>query len=204
MPATPKAAVLGRIIESSLAALTADPTLPLPVETTDADALLAQLHSSLAAGAGASAAAAGSSFHPVDAMLSSLDASSLRRLWSAGSADGQPEPPSTLPWVRLLAVKHADEGGRLEDALKHAQAAIEHTPTVVDVYVAKARVLKHAGSLGAAADELNRARMLDLADRHLNTKTVRSPLRCWLPSTVYIVKCNVCAGEVHAARRPLY
>lgn len=37
--------------------------------------------------------------------------------------------------------------GRREEALQHIDEAIAHTPTVIELYITKAKILKHAGDL---------------------------------------------------------
>jgi len=62
-------------------------------------------------------------------------------------------------------------------ALTHLNAAIEHTPTVVDLYTLKAKIYKHAGDSIRANDIYNEARKLDLADRYLNAVSSRYMIR---------------------------
>lgn len=51
--------------------------------------------------------------------------------------------------------------------------AISHTPTLTEFYQLKARILKHMGDLQGSVSAMCGARELDLADRFLNTKTVK-------------------------------
>ena len=46
-------------------------------------------------------------------------------------------------------------------------------PTVLDLYLARGRVLKHAGRLVEASEEVDKGRSYDLADRYLNTKATK-------------------------------
>jgi N-alpha-acetyltransferase 15/16, NatA auxiliary subunit len=87
--------------------------------------------------------------------------------------DGDVEDPSVLPWLCIYAAKHFDELGNLSKALEYLDIAQKHTPTVIDIYVTKARVLKHKQEFVEAASCIDYARTLDLADRFLNTKTVK-------------------------------
>ena len=84
-------------------------------------------------------------------------------------------------WVHNQRKHRHNAGARMTEkrikALERIDAAIEHTPTLVDLYVFKARIFKHAGALLAASDWMNRARQLDLQDRYLNTKATRYMLR---------------------------
>ena len=87
------------------------------------------------------------------------------------------ELPLMTVWVRVLVAMHADMCGDRPTALAQLEEAIEHTPTLVDLYMFKARVHKHSGDLQAAADWMDAARGMDLADRYLNTKATRYLLR---------------------------
>jgi peptide alpha-N-acetyltransferase len=55
--------------------------------------------------------------------------------------------------------------------------AIEHTPTVVDLYILKAKIYKRAGDANRAATLYDEARKLDLADRYLNAVASRYRIR---------------------------
>ncbi|ONK76623.1 uncharacterized protein A4U43_C03F30260 [Asparagus officinalis] len=87
------------------------------------------------------------------------------------------EPPSTLMWIMLLISQHYDRRGQHDIALAKIDEAIEHTPTVIDLYSTKARILKHAGDLAAAAALADEARSMDLADRYLNSECVKRMLQ---------------------------
>ena len=83
------------------------------------------------------------------------------------------EGPSCVLWARLFAAQHYDAHHRdTARALAAINAAIAHTPTVVDLYLCKGRIYKHAGDAKKALQFFEQARSLDLADRYLNTKTV--------------------------------
>jgi len=87
------------------------------------------------------------------------------------------EMPAVLMWVRVLLAQHHDILGASAKALEQIDAAIEHTPTLLDLYMVKARIFKHAGALLEASDMMDQARKLDTADRYLNTKATRYMLR---------------------------
>ncbi|KAJ1429089.1 Tetratricopeptide-like helical domain superfamily [Sesbania bispinosa] len=87
------------------------------------------------------------------------------------------EPPSTLMWTLFLLAQHYDRRGQYEIALSKIDEAIEHTPTVIDLYSVKSRILKHAGDLGAAAAFADEARCMDLADRYVNSECVKRMLQ---------------------------
>ncbi|KAL9269242.1 N-terminal acetyltransferase A complex auxiliary subunit NAA15-like protein [Drosera capensis] len=87
------------------------------------------------------------------------------------------EPPSTLMWTLFLLAQHYDRRGQYEVALEKIDEAIAHTPTVIDLYSAKSRILKHAGDLTAAAALADEARCMDLADRYINSECVKRMLQ---------------------------
>lgn len=64
--------------------------------------------------------------------------------------------------------QHFDKVGKYQLALDLIDEALKHTPTVIEVYMWRARVLKHAGQLEAASETLEYARKMDLADRYVN------------------------------------
>lgn len=117
--------------------------------------------------------------------LSSLDSSEdqLLPIPDDGNAktesDGRcdSEPPCTKLWVLHFLAQHYDRMGRREKAAEVVDRAIGHTPTAVECYLVKARILKHFGDLKGAVDVMNDARNLDLADRYLNTKCCKYALR---------------------------
>jgi tetratricopeptide (TPR) repeat protein len=62
-------------------------------------------------------------------------------------------------------------------ALSLVENAISMTPTLIDLYVLKAKIFKHSGDLKSSAEVWEYARQLDLADRYLNSKSVKGMLR---------------------------
>lgn len=87
------------------------------------------------------------------------------------------EPPSTLMWTLFYLAQHYDRRGEYDAALSKIDEAIEHTPTVIDLYLVKSRILKHAGDIPAAAALADEARCMDLADRYLNSECVKRMLQ---------------------------
>ncbi|XP_010249876.1 PREDICTED: N-alpha-acetyltransferase 16, NatA auxiliary subunit [Nelumbo nucifera] len=87
------------------------------------------------------------------------------------------EPPSTLMWTLFLLAQHYDRRGQFDIALTKIDEAIDHTPTVIDLYSVKGRILKHAGDLVAAAASADEARSMDLADRFINSECVKRMLQ---------------------------
>jgi tetratricopeptide (TPR) repeat protein len=87
------------------------------------------------------------------------------------------EPPSSLLWTLFLRAQLAESAGDYTKALALLDECLIHTPTAVDVYERKGRILKLSGDIQGAADILDVARDLDLADRYINNKTVKYMLR---------------------------
>ena len=81
--------------------------------------------------------------------------------------------PTDVMWALAHLAAHARQVGTFDEGLVHVEAALQHSPTVIELYSIKARLLKKLGRLGEAADVLVEARGLDLADRHINTKAVK-------------------------------
>ncbi|KAM7255604.1 hypothetical protein ACFE04_008502 [Oxalis oulophora] len=87
------------------------------------------------------------------------------------------EPPSTLMWILFFLAQHYDRRGQYDVALSKIDESLEHTPTVIDLYSVKSRILKHAGDLAAAASLADEARCMDLADRYVNSECVKRMLQ---------------------------
>ncbi|KAK6912114.1 hypothetical protein RJ641_024207, partial [Dillenia turbinata] len=87
------------------------------------------------------------------------------------------EPPSTLMWTLFLLAQHYHRRGQFDVAIAKIDEAIAHTPTVIDLYLVKGRILKHAGDLTAAAALADEARCMDLADRYINSECVKRMLQ---------------------------
>ncbi|KAG5438467.1 hypothetical protein PCANB_002570 [Pneumocystis canis] len=85
--------------------------------------------------------------------------------------------PTVLLWVLYFLAQHYDYLRKTEKALMYIDKAIEHTPTLAELYMTKARIYKHAGNCQLAMTFLNDARKLDLQDRYINTKCAKYMLR---------------------------
>ncbi|KAJ3030244.1 hypothetical protein HDV00_008997 [Rhizophlyctis rosea] len=91
--------------------------------------------------------------------------------------DAEKEPPSAYLWVLYFLAQHHDWKRESEKALELINRAIEHTPTLVELFMTKARIYKHAGDPEAAMKAMNEARELDLQDRNVNSKCTKYMLR---------------------------
>lgn len=81
--------------------------------------------------------------------------------------------PLNLTWIKYFVSQHYYRLGDYENSMKKINEAIQITPTLIELYMYKARILKHQGRLADAANEMNTARRMDLQDRFVNTKTVK-------------------------------
>ena len=87
------------------------------------------------------------------------------------------ESPSSLLWAWYFRAQLFEFSGDLKDALQLIEQCLDHTPTCVDIYERKARLLKLSGDIEAAADCVDKARELDKQDRYINNKTTKYLLR---------------------------
>ncbi|KAF9972234.1 hypothetical protein BGZ73_004674 [Actinomortierella ambigua] len=90
---------------------------------------------------------------------------------------GDKEPPTALLWTLYYIAQHYDFKRQTDKALAYIERAIAHTPTLVELYMTKGRILKHAGKPKEAMEAMNEARELDLQDRFINSKCVKYMLR---------------------------
>ncbi|CCH44947.1 hypothetical protein BN7_4517 [Wickerhamomyces ciferrii] len=93
--------------------------------------------------------------------------------------------PIVYVWTNYFLSQHFLYKGELSKAKNHIDLAINHTPTLVELYILKARVLKHYGEFIKAAEVINEGRLLDLQDRFINSKTVKYYLRADLIDKAY-------------------
>lgn len=61
--------------------------------------------------------------------------------------DNPREPASALLWTYYYLAQHYDHLGLTEKALNEIDAAIEHTPTLIELFVTKGRIYKVGHSL---------------------------------------------------------
>ncbi|GLG97471.1 NMDA receptor-regulated protein 1 [Gryllus bimaculatus] len=87
------------------------------------------------------------------------------------------EPASALLWAYYFLAQHYDFLGQTKQALSYIEAAIDHTPTLIELFVAKGRIYKHAGDVIEAYKWLDEAQGLDTADRYINSKCAKYMLR---------------------------
>ena len=93
------------------------------------------------------------------------------------AGETEEQDPTVYLWLHYFASQHFYFKREFEKSLQYIEAAIEHTPTVVDLYVLKAKIYKRAGHTAKASSLYDEARKLDLADRYLNALSSRYKLR---------------------------
>lgn len=85
--------------------------------------------------------------------------------------------PSVTVWTHFYLAQHYLYKNELDTALKYIDLAIDHTPTLVELYIIKARILKHKGLFDEASEVMDAGRKLDLQDRFINSKATKYMLR---------------------------
>lgn len=88
-------------------------------------------------------------------------------------ADELEEPPSTELWAWYLRAGLHELAAEYTEGLVLVDACLEHTPTAVDVYELKARLLKSAGDITSGVKCLDKGRDLDRQDRYINNQTTK-------------------------------
>ena len=58
------------------------------------------------------------------------------------SGSGLPESPTTVLWLYYLTAQHYDKLGSTEKAQFYINKALEHTPTLIELYAIKAKICK--------------------------------------------------------------
>ncbi|KAL0974228.1 hypothetical protein UPYG_G00217420 [Umbra pygmaea] len=91
--------------------------------------------------------------------------------------DGKEEPPTTLLWVQYFLAQHFDHMGQQTLALDYINTAIESTPTLIELFLVKAKIYKHAGNIKEAVRWMDEAQALDTADRFINSKCAKYMLK---------------------------
>lgn len=86
-------------------------------------------------------------------------------------------PPPVFVWASYFLAQHYLYLNDLSLASRHIDAALEHSPTLVELYILKARIVKHTGDAQKASDIMQEGRKLDLQDRFINSKATKYLMR---------------------------
>lgn len=86
-------------------------------------------------------------------------------------------PPSALLWSWYLRSILHEQVAEYAEGITLINKCIDHTPTAVDFYELKARLLESGGDIQKAADVVDAGRDLDHQDRYINNLTTKTFLR---------------------------
>ncbi|CAH2351197.1 N-terminal acetyltransferase A complex subunit Nat1p [[Candida] railenensis] len=81
--------------------------------------------------------------------------------------------PTIIVWTKYFLAQHYLYLNDLVTADRYIDEAITHSPTLVELYIIKARILKHKGEFIQASEVMNEGRELDLQDRFINSKATK-------------------------------
>ena len=117
--------------------------------------------------------------HPVYRMMVELVDSYINSLAAHHTFpnDSVEHPPSVLLWAWYLRSVLHEEAAEYAQGITLINKCIEHTPTGVDFYELKARLLEAGGDIQQAADVVDAGRDLDHQDRYINNQTTKTFLR---------------------------
>ena len=101
----------------------------------------------------------------------------LKSVSSFEESGSPPESPTTLLWTYYFLSQHCDHTGDYQMALDLVNTAIDHTPTLIELFLLKGKIYKHAGDPEEAAKWLDEAQSMDTADRYINCKCAKYLLR---------------------------
>ncbi|SCZ97206.1 BZ3500_MvSof-1268-A1-R1_Chr4-2g07060 [Microbotryum saponariae] len=104
----------------------------------------------------------------VEAYKTSLESSSTFGL--ASDSDDQVESTAVYLWTLYFLAQHHSQNGDQEKALSVLDAAEAHTPSLPELSMLRARILKRSGDPLKAMQAMRSAQRLDLQDRFLNSK----------------------------------
>jgi len=87
------------------------------------------------------------------------------------------ESPTSLLWTYYFLAQHYDHKKDYAKALELVNTAIDHTPTLIELFTLKGKIYKHAGDPEEAVKCLDEAQSMDTADRYINCKCAKYMLR---------------------------
>lgn len=104
----------------------------------------------------------------------------LKNLHETGhltETDNEFKEPASILYVLMFLAQHHSYLGDTNKALALLKEALDHTPTLIELYIIKGKILKHAGDYIGAYEALQEAQALDTADRYVNSKCASYLLR---------------------------
>ncbi|KAF4525644.1 hypothetical protein B566_EDAN001244 [Ephemera danica] len=87
-------------------------------------------------------------------LLQYVDALQRVGHFSLEEADSPKEPASALLWAYYYLAQHYDYLGHTDKALDYINAAIDHTPTLIELFVTKGRIYKEGVSAMESLNEM--------------------------------------------------
>lgn len=87
------------------------------------------------------------------------------------------QDPTVFLWLNYYLAQNYLFKSDFQKALEYVNIGIDHTPTVIELYTLKSKIYQKAGNKELSSKFYEEARLLDLADRHLNAKSSRYLLR---------------------------
>jgi len=118
---------------------------------------------------------------PVKAtVLTNMVTGFMENLLKQGSFDSDSEvqeAPTCLLWTYYYLAQQYDYKGDYDSAIDLVNTAIEHTPTLIELFTLKGKIYKHAGNPEQAVACLDEAQSMDTADRYINCKCAKYLLR---------------------------
>lgn len=117
--------------------------------------------------------------HPVHQMLVKLVDSYISSLSSQSTFPNNSIEcaPSALLWAWYLRSILHEQAAEYAEGITLVNKCIEHTPTGVDFYELKARLLEAGGDIKQAAEVVDYGRNLDHQDRYINNQATKTLLR---------------------------
>lgn len=106
-----------------------------------------------------------------------VEETALSLLQKYSPSTSSDEPPSSYLWTLYFLAQYYSHVGKADVALTYIDSAIAHTPTLPELHMTRARILKRAGAIEAASEAMEDARLLDGQDRFLNSKDAKYKLR---------------------------
>ena len=85
--------------------------------------------------------------------------------------------PLVQLWLMYYISNSKLQECKYEEALKYVNLAIEHTPTLIELYTLKSSIYKNVGNIKKCADLQQEAFKLDQADRFLSARCARFQIR---------------------------
>jgi N-alpha-acetyltransferase 15/16, NatA auxiliary subunit len=94
--------------------------------------------------------------------------SNMEKQMKLSPNDEQEQDPTVLLWLLYFISYHYMWVRDYKQALVYVNRAIEHTPTLIELYTLKGKIHHKGGDIETAAKLFEEARQLDTADRAIN------------------------------------